>query len=32
MNQQKAIFENTFDNYTGSQPQVDDRTLVGIRI
>ena len=32
MHQQKAIFERTFDDYTGSQPQVDDRTLVGIRI
>jgi len=32
MPQQKAEFEKDFNDYAGSQPQVDDRTLVGIRI
>jgi len=27
-----ALFEQDIDSYTGESPQVDDRTLVGIRI
>ncbi|MBO7440481.1 MAG: SpoIIE family protein phosphatase, partial [Bacteroidales bacterium] len=32
MKQQMALFEQDIDSYTGESPQVDDRTLVGIRI
>jgi serine phosphatase RsbU (regulator of sigma subunit) len=32
MRQQKALFEKDLETYTGEHPQVDDRTLVGIRI
>ncbi|MBR2200981.1 MAG: tetratricopeptide repeat protein [Bacteroidales bacterium] len=32
MKQQMAIFEQDLETYAGEQPQVDDRTLVGIRI
>ena len=32
MQQQLTLIENDIDTYAGQQPQVDDRTLVGIRI
>ena len=32
MQEQKALFEEEFDSYVGSSAQMDDRTLVGIRI
>ena len=32
MQQQLTLFENDIDTYAGELPQVDDRTLVGIRI